>query len=60
MSDTFIVVTYDDRERFPWAVMWGGANTWARYRTKEAADERAARLYEVCREYFEHNVGDLK
>jgi hypothetical protein len=53
LSLRFVRVTYDDRRKFPWVVMWGEDHEWANYRTHLAAQDEASRLRDICDVFHE-------
>ena len=58
--DQFIRVLYDDRRRFPWVVAWGIDRDWCSCRTRDAAQDEAAKLRELCRCFLAANIGEVE
>ena len=47
-------ITYDDREEFPWLIRYGlgGAEVWAKYRTRQGAERDLERLLRFVKTYY--------
>ena len=44
-------IVYDDREEFPWLLIYGNDQVWAKFRTRKGAERELRRIDLLLEEY---------